>query len=776
MREKIVNYLINNRWKSLFFASIVIFIITLFTILINIDSNTSKTIYYVGLLILAVATVGAFWDFYSGEKRQLHQINSVQGYSFLSSFYRVYFPVIILSILLQLLIAFALLPESDGGWGAIDPSVSPSQSIVLIIPTIITGIAIIALSDSEMRKRNLLYRPQGKHMNLINSLVYLLPLMGLYFGIKFFTRFIITQIYGLGAIIPVSQNFYTIDAQLITAARFWIFLTNEEKLLTLIAFIAIYVSMEFLLRGLLANEARSYNLGPGAMIFIPAIIQAIAFSSGTFIFTDTIYYLYTIFEALILGILIGIVFWRTKRFSITILFAILARAMDNTLDFYTTILLLLPKSMGKYDPADSVITTADNVAVFIVYIQFALVLIAPLIVIIAYEEVWNIISPLYTDFKSQWFGYLIIGLAFFIIDLIFSYFASINIISPLFGFFIAFIVLMFVINYLFKVLPTPSQPLDLIKISDPFEGEYPLDVISDIKWLESKSQWYEKSTEIGILGSFMFIYLLFVSGAYNLYPTLHGDEIIKYTIFLVLLPCILMGISSYLLSVSIKRGYFFADGYRKLLYVALLSILAISLYIWTISGALVQFSWRNVPFFVAFFILLFPKPVRTPTRDYAMGMAKGGRYATFKAVKYKPDKFVRNFNNLLNLPSDIIQVGTCIIGAQLGLIKEWSQIEQLRSNGGTKGNKIGGAFALGIIGSPLSEGLLLQLIENEDLDTKIVAFWALGKIGTTIALPRMARILEENPAKNLIPIAENAILCIDPQYPLAGLRDAITIE
>ena len=71
---------------------------------------------------------------------------------------------------------------------------------------------------------------------------------------------------------------------------------------------------------------------------------------------------------------------------------------------------------------------------------------------------------------------------------------------------------------------------------------------------------------------------------------------------------------------------------------------------------------------------------------------------------------------------------------------------------------------------------MLKLLDDRDNDVKAAVFWALGKVGSTAVLARMAQILEENPMKSLLPIGEKAILRIDPSYPLAGLRDSIVIE
>ena len=257
-------------------------------------------------------------------------------------------------------------------------------------------------------------------MSYSKSLIYLPSLLGIYFGFLFISRFLITQIFGARVLIQVSQNSFSIDQGLISAARFWIFLTEREKLLILTTFVVLYVAMEFLLRGLIANEARIHGLRAGGIVFVPAIIQAFAFSSGNLVFTDPIYYLYLLSSAMFMGIIIGIVLWRTGRFSTTLTIALLARFLDHTLDFQVVVLNMLPEAFGKYDPVDSTVSTADQIGSLLLVFEILLVFFAPFFIFANYKESWHIISRLWESLKNQWFGYLVLAFAFFIIDLIFS--------------------------------------------------------------------------------------------------------------------------------------------------------------------------------------------------------------------------------------------------------------------------------------------------------------------------------------------------------------------
>jgi hypothetical protein len=776
MNNRIIVYIENHRWKTLFFLSVAVFIISFVLVLLQTNANYVRQFYYLGLLLLAISIFGSFWEFYSSDKRLEHQITSFHGSSLLSAFYRIFFPVVLLAVALQILILFALAPEEDNGWGVLDPDLSPSSSIAFIFPAIIMGIAIIGLADFEMKKKKLRYAPPGKQFSYILSLLYMLPLLGLYYGIKFFVKFSIEQIWGKGALIQGSRDYFTIDKELINAARFWVFLTQREQIMTLIAFVALYTAIEVLFRGLVASEARNFGLGPGGIVFIPATIQAVALTSGTFIYTDTILYFYTLFEVFIFGVFLGIVLWRTGRFSAVLTMALVGRAFDNSLDFFTTIMHLLPSALGDYDPADSLVTDADKLAAFLLYIQIILVILAPLVLLISYEEVSRISQQLYENLRSQWFGYLIIALAFFIIDLVFDYFASQSFITPVVGFIISLLVISVLLNYLFRVLPPPRDIDALVPVREQFEDEWPVNVLADINWIEKEMQWYEYPNRAGAIGGFIFLYLLFITGTYRNYQRLNGEEILIFTSFLVVLPTILFILSSYLLSRSVSQGFFFADNYRKGLLGVLVALFVINLYIWAIASATTSFSWRSVPLFTPFILLIWSKPIRSPAYSYSVGLSHGGRYATFRNVEYLSTQFEMEINQLLELQSNNVQIGTKILCAKLSLCDEWGEIESLRNENASIGLKIGGALAIGMIGSQSSEGILLNLLGDEDINVKIAAFWALGKVGSQRALHRMAQVLEENPLKQLVKTAENAILSIDPNFPLAGLRDSIVID
>jgi len=733
-----------------------------------------------GLSILGYILI-RFVNFYRGEARMEQEFNQFYASHFLSTFYKIYFPVIILALIGQVITDLLLRPAELGGTGILDyTKISPTFMLRLIVGSLLTGLGIMALVDYEMKKKNLSYSDRVGQTSFVKSFGYIIPLSGLYFGSVFIIRFIIRQIWGPAVLIPSQNLSFNIDYGVNRVARIWDLLSDVEKTLILITFVVIYIAMEFLLRGLVTREAKGYHLGGTSIVFVPAVIQAMAFTSGVMLFTDTIYYLYSVFDALMLGFVMGIIIWRTGNFKSAVFSALFIRLLDTRVQFQEVVLKSLPRAFGTYNPSDNVTTLSETLGNYFIYIQIFLVAIAPFIIIVSYEEVGKVAKNLYAGLKSQWFGILVMGLAFFIIDLVFSFItsslSSLGALGVFVGFMLALFVLRFVLGIFFQVLPPPNQMPILDSQGDMFDGELPLNLKKDIEYLDSTKSWYEFPKRMGYLGAFGFIYFLFLSATYRQLVGLTPVEIIKFFVFLVILPTALIGSATYLISRAYSKGFFFAEKWRTTLINLALVMYVINVLIWTNTTSTVNFSWRLIPFGVFFILLLWPKPIENPVMDLAHGLARDGRYATFRYMEDKSDLVEEEFTNLLDLPSDNIIVGTYILAARHGIIDGDTLLTNLRNRKAMDSAEvIGSILAVGLLRFKPAEGVILDILTEEDLNNRMAGYWVLGKIGTKTSLSRMAKILEENPKKDLVPIAETAILSIDPNYPLAGIRDSIQI-
>lgn len=750
--------------------SVFLLAIAFIMLLLDISPDTASIIVYVGVGIFLLIAIISFAQFFTGPKRAEHELTSAHASFAISMFYRIYFPVIILSIVIQFLLLVML------SSGLIDRDISPMGNIMLIVPSIIVGLGIMALVDHEMKENRLTYSPMGKKMGFGKASVYILPLIGIYFGLTAFIKFIIVELFGQKTATTSILSPFSIDSNITQAARSWDFLSGIEKSLVFMGYILVYVALEIFLRGYLANASRSFKLGPAGMIFIPAVVQAAAFSSGVTLFTDPLYYFIVFFNGLLFGVIVGIALWRTERFSIVLILALLLRLLDPNHNFYRVFLLSLPDIFGEYDVFDSVITLADQIGSSIAFIYIILIIAAPLVIIVSYKEIYAIFTALRRNVAKQWFGYVIIAVAFIIIDIVFTLIMNFDSYFFIIGFILALFVIRIVLGLAYRLLPAPTSPITMGSQSGFIQGEYPLDVTKDIQYLESKRKWFANPKLFASVTGIIYLYFLFVSASYRQYSLLDGWDIAKFTVFLVIIPLVSIIAASYLISNAYQKGFFFGQDWRSQLLLGLTALLIVSFYVWTKSVSTVSFSWRNTALFVAFFLVIWPREPTNPIRDFSYGFSRGGRYATFNWIDYKPKKFEKIYKNLLDLPSDAIASGTIIALAKLDYLDEWTEIEVLRNNNNLKGEKVGRIMALGLIGTEASEAVLLQHIADDDMDVKIASYWSLGKVGTTKALHRMVQILEENPKQELVKTAERAILNIDPNYPLAGLRDQVVID
>ncbi|MCY3411688.1 MAG: HEAT repeat domain-containing protein [Candidatus Heimdallarchaeota archaeon] len=770
-RSAIIIEYTKKHWKAIILMfSLILLVIHFFQVLLQFDPSSSRITLLLGFFSLVSVAGYSFFKFFTGPSRMEHEIKNMHGNLALSSFYRIYFPVVMFSFLLQIILIF----NSEN---LIDPKISPYGNIFYIIPSIVTAVGLIAVSDHEIRSNKLSYSPSGATDRFSKAFLFSMPMIGLYFGIRYFTGFVLETLFGSGALYTSALNPYSVDSNLVFAAKVWPFLSNMEKILLLFGFILIYIAVEIFVRGYITALIRSLNLSMASVIFIPAIIQAAAFSSGMLLFSDPAFYVYRFIDALMFSAILGAILWKTKRFGVTLSIGMLIRIFDTSSEFFRVLMNSMPKIFGEYNVNDSITTTTENIASSIVYIQITLIILFPLTLIIGFDEMINITTKLITSIKKQWFGYLIIAISFIVIDIVFSWLIgdSIIFIGMIAGYIIALFFLRFILPAIFSLLPPVTGPMIIESQDGLFKRELPLNLHEDIKWLDEKEPWHKRSKLFGSIGASVFIYFLFVAAAYRQFFMLTGLDLIKFSVFLVILPTSLFALSSYLLVDRINKGYFFSENWRIQLYFLLVILLLYNLVMWTIASAITNFLWRNVPFFVFFGILIFPKPIANAFNSFAIGLSQEGRIATFRWATHDPTDFIPVIDKLNKVPSERINSGTYILSAKLGLLEEDDLMDELRNGNGRRGTIIGQLLALGIIGSTRAEGLLLQYISNDDLDYKIAAYWSLGKVGSTKALSRMAQILEENPRKELIKIAENAILQIDPMYPLAGLRDPVVM-
>ena len=768
--ENIENIIKDNRKLFQIILPIFLFIIIMIIIMELQNFSIFLSLFLSLLFLFSIYVLFNFILFLNGPSRTKQSFNRFYASHFLSIFYKIFFPVIIVSSIFQFIFQLLLIPSNFGGIGILDYTViSPSLMITFTVGSLITAIGIVVLSDHEMKKYSLYYNSVTNKMSNGKSTIFSLPIIGLYMGLIFLIQFILTRLYGPGILISNQSVSFDLDYGVNRAAKFWDLSTSNEQTMVLFTYFLVYIALEIFLRGHIARQAEGYNLGPSAIIFIPAIIQATAFTSGTALFSgDFIYYFYKVLDALLLGIVLGIILYRTGNFFITIISALIIRIFDSRSEFQSVILKMLPESFGEYNPLDSVTSTSDNISQFINYSQIFLIVVSPFIIIIGYQEVIKIISKIKIDFKKQWFGYLVLASAFIIIDIVFSFMTGLDLFSALIGFFIALLVIRFVLSYFFQVLPNPTSPPILNSQSSDIEGALPFNINEDIKFTNNNPKWFNNPRNNSVLGILIFIYFLFLSATYRQINDLTTLEIMTFLIYLIILPSLIIGLSLYYITKAQQKGFFFQEKWRENLFYTSYLLIFITIISWTNRTSTLNFSWRLLP--IALFTLLFiwEKPIEDVVKEVTFGLVSKSRYATMRWIQYNQKIFKSIISDLLLIQNDNLTVGVYLAMARNDLID--AEIISKKLNDNSKISEIIGIIlAIGICNIKNLEKQVLDFIDHDNLDIQIAVYSTLGKIGSTYSLPKMVKFLEENPKIALVKHARDAIQSIDPNYPIFSL-------
>ena len=721
---------------------------------------------------------------------EVNKIDQFTGPMFLNLFYSIYFPAYIFALLIGLFFGNTIIGTLTGKSGDLfdpDPSISQQYVINLYMTLSIVFPIILAIAtDYRMKSMRINYAPSVGKRGYLGTWFYIM--MGL--GFFFFVQIVLSTLFVAWrgpTVIFRTQN-------LVTSPDFFlkfIYTTISpdenakiERFLIFGGLFCTYVGIEFLLRGLLTNYSRVAKLGFGSAVLISGLIQAVAFSNVLQVFPHWDSYLYVVIVNFFWGLTAAILWWRTKNFWAPVIYSIMSNLLLPSSVFRRVLFDIINLTIDEFSflPIPGNIVTQIQTA--FEFLRIALIVLTIPSIFLGFQEVFVIIRTLYKDFRRQSKGIFIVGASFIVIDLIFSLFVSgQNPLGLFVGFFLAMIVLRIVLPIVYRFLDHPT-PISLQALAsggfmdDPknLNEVFPLNVTEDIRIIEGKG-WKMNPRIAGISSGLLYIYLLFVTATYRQLERLGLEEIIRFTIFLVSMPAIGFGLGTYFWTRAIERGYFFSKPWRRWLDLILLILTSVLISLWTVSSSQVNFHWAYIPLFFPYALTIWPSKIRDPGTEYAFGLGQYGRRRTFMWVESNENnRFSAAFEELTEHPHEKVVSGVYLLAAKLGLKAESDYVDMLKDKDLPRGKLVGAILGLGLIGSFKSEGILLDLLANPDLEVRKACYWALGRIGTREALGRMVSILESNPNPALVPLAEEAILKIDPNYPLAGVRDNLSIS
>ncbi len=722
-------------------------------------------------------------------KSNQYVIDQAIGPKFLNLFYGVYFPAYIGSLAIGLLFGNQMVGALTGKYGNL--FLEPTDQIQFYVNTylsmsILIPILIIVSSEYELKKMGIGLSPPLRKKNVKATLFYVIMALGTYFLLEFILSTTIIATRGQDVIfksqsITTSPDFYQANIYNIISPDDK---ADREKILLFLSFIGTYIGIEYLLRGLIANFARVSKLGMGTAILVGAIIQATAFSNFFLLFYDWDVYVFVFLRMFIWGLVSGIIWWRTRNFWGSSLFSVVMNLLSSNSVFQRVALDILSIIQDNIQFIQFGSDFVSQVKTLFLFLRVSLILLALPSVLLGYRETIPVLKTIIRDFKFQKKGLIIVIFAFFVIDIVFSVFMS-NSVNPLLlvvGFIVSIIVLRFVLPFVYMLLPSPTQETMFImagKFTEDVKNLnefYPIDVQEDIEMLESNEPWYFNGIRLASIFGFLYLYLLFITAAYRQLDRLSFSDQIKYVIFMVLIPLLVFMMVSFYWARSMKLGYFFSKSWRKWLNFFFFFLLFMNIYIWTTSASTITFHWSFFPFFLPLLLTIWPTTVEKAENEFSYGLGQYGRSATFRWVeKFDSTDFEKVYEGLFDHPHEKVVSGVILLASKIELLNEDKLLEMSKEEDISRGKLIGILLGLGLVGTSDSRWLLLEALKNPDIEVKKAAYWALGKKGKPEDLSWMVNVLESNPNPELVKIAETAILAIDPNYPLAGVRDNLSI-
>lgn len=718
------------------------------------------------------------------------KIDQVIGPRYLNLFYAVYFPAFVGALVIGTFFGNQIIGGMTGKYGSLSTldQISQVQFIVnlYLSMAILIPVLLIFISEYRIRSMNMNLSSLLGRKGTLYTLIYTLIGLGVYFFLEFVLSTTILVTRGQEVIfkaqsVPTSPDFYQIYIYTLISPD-----TNArtERNLLLLSFVLLYIGIEYLLRGLIANYSRVAKVGMGTAVLVSATIQAIAFSNIFLLPNDWDVLIYIFLQFFLWGLISGIIWWRTRNFWGSALFSVLLKLLSTDSTFQRVFLDFLAAIQEDLLFIQLPSNFTSQVSTGFTFLRIALIVLAIPSITLGYNETIPILRRIISDIRFQKRGLAVVLLSFIVIDIVFTAFVSnTNAFSLIVGYILAIVVLRFVLPFIFRLFdpPTPASMALVMGglLDDPrnLNETFPLNVKADIEFLESSDPWYFDPRKMAIVAGLGYIYLLFITATYRQLSRLDLENQIRFIVFFLILPGVSLSILSYFWSKSLRNGYFFSKPWRRWLNFLVLTLLLWNTYVWTLAASKVSFHWSDVPFFLPLTLTVWPTEIKDEETEIAQGIGQFGRKETFRFVE-RVDRtaFSKSFESLMHHPHDQVSSGVIILATKIGLLTLDELIGLYKGEEVSRGGKVGILISLGLLEKNEARWTLLDALASEDIEVRKAAFWSLGRVGKPEDLGRMVSILEGNPHPSLMRIAEQAILKIDPNYPLAGVRDNLSIS
>ena len=654
---------------------------------------------------------------------------------------------------------------------------SPDYFVIIsAMVGIMTGVAQIILTETRARNERIdLYGP-GK-ITLKTGLVVVLSAFSVYILINNALTFVFRYYLGPASVVkPESPYPFTTLDYLDAATNFSAAQSKQNILFIVLGYTVYFISVEFLLRGLIGGEFRKWRSGAGPAIIVPAFIQVLMFQIELSQLTKGTYYYYISLMALFQGLLAGVIFWITKKLWTPIVFTLMVHGLPQGEKFHTALLRLMPASMGTYDPIAPPYTMEDKLDKSIQTFLLILMFLAFLVPFVFSKQIASLISEVYQSTKFQWKGIsaIIIAIAVinYVIYLMFSTATSIT--SLIVIFLLVGLVISLIANSILGLF-LGKQPQEMIlfyQMPEKIVEKIQIEPEKDINAFTNKPSVFEQPIKFSLMMSFVYLYGSFLAASYRNFYDVSITQGIILGLKIYVAPTAYIALISYLTAKAMYyRSQFDKQSFKSLNLIrfSFLAIITIFSIIWSSLG---EFHVRVIGYLPAY-LNIFPKDKEEKIKQRILSALNTiFRYNTIIYMTREKEEIIRNATDEWNnnqLPGTV----TSALLAWKGMKKELETDtlkEYYEKNEKQEERLYGLALAIGL-GKYKLHDLLFKLLRVKMRNVRYAAYWALGQIALKSNAPKLARAIEKEQDYELREMATKILLTIDPDYPLLRLNE-----
>ncbi|MCG3218078.1 MAG: HEAT repeat domain-containing protein [Candidatus Heimdallarchaeota archaeon] len=521
------------------------------------------------------------------------------------------------------------------------------------------------------------------------------------------------------------------------------------------------VSNEYIYRGLLAGEMRRRGTGAFTFLWVPAIVYAVTATETANLLEGYVsYYLFNLIRNLVQGLILTYLFWKVKHLPVNIAVAVFLHLFRG--DVRDIFIEVLPLYFGKYDPEDSIQTWSDRIILIIDYLGLTLAVMGIFILVLGYKDVGEYLGVIRREGRKQAKPTLIVAAVFFGIQLIFG---ILGMLGPS-GFMLLILGWIFAAYYVNSLISRTLKSDAAMGQLSASNREYLLQVPdllaqNSIKFLKKLAKPPRGKYFWIFFANFFFVIFSFI--------TYSPRQISNWwePLYLILLPVIALSFCGWAYARYLsRRDYFLSslDTWIRRLIPVVLIFYAILFTNWMIY---VEFHLRIIILTLPFVRLWVPYYEEVEIEAAVKLLNTPRHYSILNKLvdieKTEPDILSSFFSR--NLTSYETSGFVLLVGA-LDLKKHKELVHEIMVNTQEGVVQQAAIITMGIIGERTHMDEITSFLRSPSLDLRAASAWALGLLNERDSLKDLSSALEVEPDRKCQNTMIDAILKIDPTYPV----------